>query len=221
MPAPHRTLVLYAFWRSSASYRVRLALAVKRLPHRVIPVNLLADEHAAEPHLARSPTGYVPSLIIDGVPFFESVAILELLDELYPAPPLYPRDPFDRARVRALVEIVNAGIQPLQNLNVTRRLPGNDAAKAEWLEHYVGKGLSAFERAIAANEAAGIHGSFAFGGTLTAADLLLIPQLAAARRFRVDLAPFPRLLRAEAAALALPGLADAAPERQPDAPAPG
>jgi maleylacetoacetate isomerase len=209
-------LILYAYWRSSASYRVRLALAAKRVAYEVIPVNLLTSEQSAEPHLTRSPTGYVPSLVIKGVPYFESVAIIELLEELYPEPALFPKDPFARCRVRALVEIVNAGIQPLQNLNVTQRLPGDAAAKDEWIRHYIAKGLGAFERAIHMNVAAGFTGDFSFGSSLTAADLFLIPQLAAARRFKVDLAPFARVVRAEAMALAVPGLDAAAPERQPD-----
>jgi maleylpyruvate isomerase len=216
--APSRELVLYAYWRSSASYRVRLALAAKNLPYRVVAVNILADEQNTDPHLARSPTGYVPSLVVDGVPFFESVAILELIDELYPEPPLYPREPFARARVRALVELVNSGIQPLQNLNVTQRLPGDTESRNDWVRHFVVKGLTALERAIAANEAAGIMGRFAYGDSLTAADLMVIPQLGHARRFNVDLTPFSRLIRADASARATPGFDAASPERQPDFP---
>ena len=219
--APTRDLVLYAYWRSSASYRVRLALAAKKLPHRIVPVNILAGEQNAEPHLSRSPTGYVPSLVVDGTPFFESIAIMELLDELYPDPPLYPRDPFARARVRALVELVASGIQPLQNLNVTQRLPGDSDSRNEWVRHFVVKGLTAFERAIAAHEGAGITGSFAYGDTLTAADLVLIPQIGHARRFNIDLTPFPRVVRADASARTVPGLDAASPERQPDYPTTG
>jgi maleylacetoacetate isomerase len=219
--APTRELVLYAYWRSSASYRVRLALAAKKLPHRIVPVNILSGEQNAEPHLSRSPTGYVPSLVIDGTPFFESIAILELLEELYPAPPIYPRDPFGRARVRALVELVASGIQPLQNLNVTQRLPGDTESRNEWVRHFITKGLAAFERAIAANEAAGVTGRFAYGDTLTAADLVLIPQMNHAKRFHVDLTAFPKVVRADASACAVPGLDAASPERQPDAPMAG
>jgi maleylpyruvate isomerase len=218
MTTPSRELVLYAYWRSSASYRVRLALAAKKLAHRVVAVNIVAGEQNAEPHLSRSPTGYVPSLVIDGTPFFESVAIIELLDELYPVPAFYPRDPFARARVRALVELVNAGIQPLQNLNVTQRLPGDSETHGAWIRHFVTKGLGAFERAIAANETAGITGSFAYGDTLTAADLVLVPQMGHARRFNIDLTPFPRVVRADASARATPGLDAASPEKQPDFP---
>ena len=223
MSAPPRDLVLYAYWRSSASYRVRLALAAKGLAHRVIPVNLVAGEHKTEGHLARSPTSYVPSLVIDGKPYFESVAIIELLDELYPDPPLYPRDPFARAHVRAMVELVNSGIQPLQNLNVTQRLPGDTASKDAWVHHFITKGLTALERTIATHEAAGPSGrfAFAFGDTLTAADLFVVPQLLGARRFHVDIAPFACLTRSEASTLSLPGMTAATPERQPDFPTTG
>ena len=152
-----------------------------------------------------------------GVAYFESVAILELLDELYPDPPIYPKSPLERARVRALVETINAGIQPLQNLNVTLRLSADQAVRDEWVRHFIGKGLAALERAMGHNDAAGFQGPFAFGASVTAADLLIVPQLAAARRLHVDLTPFPRVKGAEAATLALPGLDAAAPERQPDA----
>ncbi len=216
MAPPTRVLVLHAYFRSSASYRVRLALALKRVPYTTVPVDIVAGEQSNESHLTRSPTGYVPSLSIDGTPFFESVAIIELLDELYPEPPLYPRDPFARARVRALVEMVNAGIQPLQNLNVTRRLP--DESRNAWIDHYVTRGLAALERAA---RVSGMGGPFLCGAAVTAADLLLVPQLTAARRFRVAVAPYARLLEAESATLALPGLDAAAPDAQPDAPARG
>jgi maleylacetoacetate isomerase len=221
MQSPAHDLVLHAYWRSSASYRVRLALAAKGLAYRIVTVNILAGEQVAEPHLARSPTGYVPALVIDGVAYHESVAILELLEDLYPEPPLYPRDPFAKARVRALVEMVNAGIQPLQNLSVTRHVSADPAARDAWVDHFATRGLAALERAVAAGEASGVAGPFLHGDRVTAADLCLVPQLMAARRFKVDVAPYARLLRAEAATLALPGLDAAAPERQPDAVAPG
>jgi maleylacetoacetate isomerase len=104
-------LVLYNYWRSSSSYRVRLALAVKGLPYEYVPVPLVEGAQSRAEHLARSPMGNVPCLEIDGRPYVESVAIVELLEEIAPSPPLYPRDPFDRAFVRAIVEIVNAGVR--------------------------------------------------------------------------------------------------------------
>src|SRR5262245_45293757 len=106
-----RAIVLYGYWRSSSAYRVRLALHLKRIPHENVAVNLLEGAQRTPDHVARSPFGYVPCLTIDGTPFVESVAIIELLDELFPDPRLYPDDPFDRARVRAMVETINAGTQ--------------------------------------------------------------------------------------------------------------
>jgi maleylacetoacetate isomerase len=211
-----RRVVLYGYWRSSSSYRVRLALAYKRVAHESVAVNLLAGEQRGEAHAARSPTGYVPCLEIDGVRFIESVAILELLDELFPEAPLYPEDPYARARVRAMVEVVASGIQPLQNLAVLERVSPDPAVRKAWGAHFNAKGLAAFARLVA-EDASAAEGPFCHGRSLTAADVMLVPQLYSARRFGVDVDVWPRLLAAESATLALPGMIDATPERQPDA----
>jgi maleylacetoacetate isomerase len=210
-------LALYSYWRSSSSYRVRFALAVKGVPYVYHPVNLLAGEQAAEEHRERSPMGYVPCLLVDGRPFVESVALLELLDDLFPSPPLYPKDPFDRARVRAMVEIVNAGTQPLQNLNVLARVSDDAAARTAWAKHFNERGLAALERMMQGHEALGIRGRFAYGDALTAADACLVPQVYSARRFGVDVDAFPRVRDAAAAAAATDAGRAAAPETQPDA----
>jgi len=211
-------LVLYSYWRSSSSHRVRIALNLKKLEHRYVAVNLLADEQSGAAHKARSPTGYVPCLVIDSVPYVESVAIVELLDERFPAPPLYPRDPHDRARVRALVEIVNSGIQPLQNRHVTQFLSEDAEVQRRWLQHFVGRGLGALEAAMEGNEReAGLRGPYAYGASPTAADAFLVPQVVSAQRFHVDVAQFARVSRAFEAAMQLDAVARAAPERQPDA----
>jgi maleylacetoacetate isomerase len=207
-------LVLYGYFRSSSSYRVRLALAAKGVSYESAFVNLLEGEQRGDAHSRRSPTGYVPCLEVDGKRFVESVAILELLDDLFPTPLLYPRDPFDRARVRAMVEVVNSGIQPLQNLAVLARVSSEGAARKEWGAHFNARGLAALARMV---DEAGSVGPFCYGEGLTAADLVLVPQLYSARRFGVDVAVWPRLLAAEAATLALPGMTDATPERQKDA----
>ena len=210
-------IVLYTYWRSSSSYRVRFALAAKNLPYTSVPVNLLQGHHELAEHKARSPTGYVPCLFVDGRPAVESVAIIELLDELFPARPLYPRDPWGRAGVRALVEIINAGIQPLQNLNVLARVSTEPGPRKAWSQHFISRGLSAFEALMAGHEARGISGKFAYGETLTAADCFLVPQLYNAQRFGVDLTLFPRAVAAAETALATDAAQAALPERQMDA----
>jgi maleylpyruvate isomerase len=210
-------VVLYSYWRSSSSHRVRIALNLKNVDYRYVAVNLLADEQSAEPHRARSPTGYVPCLVLDGRTFVESVAIVELLDERFPTPPLYPKDPYERARVRALVEIVNSGIQPLQNRHVTLFLSPDTQVQLRWLQHFLGRGLQSLEAAMAAHEEEGIGGPYAYGASPTAADVFLVPQIVSARRFHVDLAPFARISRAFDAAMQLAAFQRAAPEQQPDA----
>jgi maleylacetoacetate isomerase len=213
-------IVLYGYWRSSSSHRVRLALAWKKVPHKAIAVNLLKGEQRSPEHLAKNPMGFVPCLVVDGKPFTESVAIIELLEDLFPEPPLYPRDPYARARVRALVELVNSGIQPLQNLMVLDRVSKDSATRKEWLRFFIGRGLTAYEALMAAHETkegANALGPFSYGPAITAADVYLLPQVFAARRFGVDLSDCPRIVRAETALLATEAARAAAPENQPDA----
>lgn len=205
-------LVLSTYWRSSCSYRARIALNYKKLAYESKYVNIVSGEQKTPEYLAQNPIGHVPTLHIDGVPYVESVAIMELLEELHPDPPLLPKSPQDRARVRALVETINAGIQPLQNLIVLDKVGGDDQEKrGAWMRFFITRGLTAFE-ALASEK-----GPFAFGEAFTMADACLVPQLVAARRANVDLTPFPRIVRAETAALALPFVAAARPEVQADA----
>ncbi len=210
-------LVLYTYWRSSSAYRVRLALAAKGLAYRSVAVNLLEGEQRAPSHVARSPMGYVPCLEVNGETFAESVAIIELLDELHPEPPLLPREPRGRARVRALVEVVNAGTQPLQNLAVLQKLSSDPEARTEWRRHFVEKGLGAFEALMEANARRGVKGRFAYGDSFGMADCYLLPQVYNARRYDVDLAPFPRVASAAEAIAATDAGRAAAPEAQADA----
>jgi maleylacetoacetate isomerase len=214
-------LTLYSYWRSSSSHRVRIALNLKGADYEYVAVNLLAREQQSEAHQARSPTGYVPCLVVDGTPYIESVAIIEMLEEMLPAPRLFPADAPGRARVRALVEIVNAGTQPFQNTGVLGHLAqlGQDAeGQKAWLHHFVGRGLAAFERAMAEAARAGVRGRFAHGDEPTAADAYLVPQVEAAKRFDVDLSGCPRVLAAYDAAMAVSAFQRAAAQRQPDAP---
>jgi maleylacetoacetate isomerase len=210
-------LTLSTYWRSSCSYRVRIALGYKGLAYEPVFVNILEGEQKTPEYLAKNPIGHVPTLTVDGVSFVESVAIIELLEELYPEPALLPKKPHDRARVRALAETINAGIQPLQNTSVLDHLGADKERRSAWLKHWLPRGLTAFEALMASAEKDGVKGPFAFGTTLSIADCCLVPQVYAARRFGVDLAPFPRIVRAEAAAMELPFVAAAKPEAQPDA----
>lgn len=210
-------LTLSTYWRSSCSFRVRIALGYKGLAYEPVFVNLLEGEQKTPAYRAKNPIGHVPTLTVDGVSYVESVAIMELLEEIHPEPSLLPKKPHDRARVRALVETINAGIQPLQNTSVLDQIGADKEKRAAWLQHWLTRGLTAFESLMANAEAEGIKGPFAFGTTLSMADCCLIPQVYAARRFGIDLVPFPRILRAEAAGADLPFVAAAKPEAQPDA----
>jgi maleylacetoacetate isomerase len=211
---------LYQFWRSSASWRVRWALLIKGIPFTSVPVDLGTGEQLGEEHRARNPMGHVPALFIDGRTLAESVAILEYLEETRPSSPLYPKDHGARARVRQVVELVNSGIQPLQNPAVTKRHSADAAEQKAFGRYFNERGLGACEALLGtiAGEIPG-EGGFAVGGALTAADLCLVPQLSAARRFGVDVAAYPRLLAVEAAALATEHARGALPENQPGAPA--
>ncbi len=207
---------LYNYWRSSASWRVRIALNLKGVAYEYVPVNLIANggEQHGEAHRARNPMRQVPALELDdGRVLTQSVAIVEWLDETFATPALLPRDPYLRARARALVEVVNSGIQPLQNLEpqryVREELKGDATA---WTKHFIGRGMQALE-ALATETA----GAFLVGDEVSFADVCLVPQMFAARRFGVDPATLPTLARIEAACAALPAFEAARPERQPDA----
>ncbi len=212
-------LVLYTYWRSSSAYRVRLALAVKGLAYRSVGVNLLEGAQRAAAHVARSPMAAVPCLEWNGEPLVESSAIIELLEELHPDPPLLPRDPLGRARVRALAQVINAGTQPLQNMHVLQRLSPDQAVRNEWIVHFIAKGLGAFEAMMASHEARGVSGRFAYGDAFGMADCFLFPQIYNARRYGVDLAHFPHVVRAGEAIAATDAARVSAPEAQADAPA--
>jgi len=213
-------LRLETYWRSSCSFRVRIALGYKNLAYEPTFVNIVEGEQKTPEYRAKNPIGHVPALTIDGVTYVESVAIMELLEELYPAPPLLPKTPHARARVRELVETINAGIQPLQNLAVLDRIGDvktEQDKRTAWMKHFIPRGLTAYEALVAKLEKDGISGPFSFGETFSMADACLVPQVYAARRVGVDLTPFPRILRIDAAASELPFVAAGKPEAQPDA----
>jgi maleylacetoacetate isomerase len=212
------SLTLYTYWRSSASHRIRIALGYKGLSYDPVYVNLLAGEQRRDDYKKVNPMGYLPCLVVNGAKYVESTAIIELLEDLYPEPALLPKKPEDRARVRALMQIVNAGIQPLQNLVVLDRIGDDKDKRLEWLNHFITRGLTAWE-ALASRfaEETGNKGPFAYGSSFTAADAVLIPQLYTARRFNVDLSAFPTILRVDEATKDLPFVKAAYPDAQPDA----
>jgi maleylpyruvate isomerase len=214
-------LRLWGYWRSSSTWRVRNGLALKGLEYQHAVVDLLALEQFGDAHLARSPMRQVPVLEVEEegrtVRLVQSMAILEWLEERFPDPALLPADLYGRARVRALAEHVNSSIQPHQNASILRaikeKVPGWEK---EWARRWIENGLAGLERAVSDGGA----GRFSHGDTPGLADCYLVPQLYNARRFGLDVAPYPTLRRIEEACLALAPFQAALPDRQPDAPPP-
>jgi maleylpyruvate isomerase len=207
---------LYGYWRSGATWRVRIALAWKGVPYEYQPVNLLTGEQHKEPYSALNLMESLPLLEWhDGGAvrrLAQSLAILDHLEQRFPTPPLLPADPWLRARARQLAEIVNSGIQPFQTplvLGKVKAFGGDDRA---WVQFFLGRGFTALEE-----ETSRTAGRFCVGDAPSFADCCLVPQLYSARRFKVDLAPFPTLTRIESACEALPAFQAAHPDRQPDA----
>jgi len=211
---------LYDYFRSSAAYRVRIALNLKGVsPDERTYVHLRMGNQRAQDYLALNPQGLVPALALDdGHVLTQSLAIIEYLDETHREPPLLPADPVQRARVRAIALAIACEIHPLNNLRVLNYLIGTMGAsreqKDDWYRHWIDVGFDALEKMLARDRATG---RFCHGDSPTLADICAVPQLANARRFDIDLSPYPTLVRIESACNALPAFADAAPARQPDA----
>jgi maleylpyruvate isomerase len=195
-----RTLTLHGFFRSSATYRVRIALGLKGLNFDYLSYNLRDKDQLAPAYLALNPQGLVPTLMLGDEPLTQSLAICEYLDETYPAPALLPSDPLARAKVRAAAYVIACDVHPVQNLKILNRLRalGHDEdAVNQWARDTIEEGLAAFEALLPAHS-----GAFCFGETPSLADICLIPQLVNARRFGVALTS-ERILQIEAACLAL------------------
>jgi len=219
------SLKLYTYFRSSAAYRVRIALNLKGLDVDMAPVHLLrkGGEQLEQAYRSINPEGLVPALVDENDEegsqvLTQSIAIIEYLDEMYPEPPLLPSAPLDRAYVRGIALAIACDIHPLNNLRVlrylVRDLGASEDAKNAWYRHWCENGLAALEKRVSAD---GRAGKFCFGDTPTMADCCLVPQLANARRVDTDLSQMPTLLRIEANCVQLDAFQQAAPARQPDA----
>ena len=211
---------LYTFFRSSASYRVRIALNLKGLQYEQAPIHLRrgGGEQLSAAYKAINPQALLPALEDGGKILTQSLAIIEYLEERYPQPPLLPRDPADKALVRSMALIIACEIHPIQNLRVLqyvkREYNQSDQQVNCWAQHWINLGLAALEQMIVAQPR---RGKFCCGDTPTLADICLVPQLGNARRYGCDLSPCPAIMEIEKNCVALPAFADAAPEKQPDA----
>jgi maleylacetoacetate isomerase len=209
---------LHGYYRSSAAFRVRAALALKGIAYELVPHHLRKGEQRAPDYLALQPQGFVPTLEIDGHVLIQSMAIIEYLDATRHEPPLLPRDEPGRARVRALAQLVACDIHPVDNLRVLNRLRrelGQDEAiVAAWYNHWIAEGFEALERLLAGSPDTG---RFCHGDAPGLADLCLVPQVVNARNFKLDLAPYPTIRRIFDTCLELPAFEQAMPHNQPDA----
>lgn len=209
---------LYSYFRSSASFRVRIALALKKLPYEYLPVHLAKGEHTQPGYIDIAADGLVPLLELDdGTKLSQSMAIIEFLDEQHPSPALLPADALGRAQVRALAQSIACEIHPINNLRVlkylTRELNVDEAAKNAWYRHWVRRGLEAFERQLAQTPTS----RFCHGDAPTLADCCLVPQIFNGQRFNTPLDGLPRTMAVFEACMALPAFQMAQPSACPDA----
>jgi maleylpyruvate isomerase len=209
---------LYTYFRSSAAYRVRIALNLKRIAYDVVPIDLRPGAHRQPDYLARNPQGLIPALEEAGSVIGQSLAIIEYLEETHPQPPLLPGSPLDRARVRSMALAVACDMHPLNNLRVLNYLRSplgqDEAAVDTWYRHWIAEGFRGLEEEAKRSSGDGRH---LFGAAVTLADVFLVPQMFNARRFNCDLEPFPTLRSVCAHLESLPEFVRAAPNAQPDA----
>jgi maleylacetoacetate isomerase len=211
---------LYSYFRSSAAYRVRIALNIKGLSYEYVAKHLLKNsgEHRQADYLALNPQGLIPTLEHDGAIVTQSLAIIEYLDEVFPEPPLLPKPAIDRATVRAMALLIACDIHPLNNMRVLNYLKSplgqETEAIAHWYRHWIDEGFGALEKMVLRHT---YDVSYCFGNNVSIADVLLAPQVANARRYQIDLTAFPTLLKISTHLESLPAFVGARPEAQPDA----
>jgi maleylacetoacetate isomerase len=211
---------LYTFFRSSASFRVRIALNLKGITYAQAPIHLRrgGGEQLSAAYKALNPQALVPALEDNGRIITQSLAIIEYLDEKYPTPPLLPRDSADKALVRSMALVIACEVHPIQNLRVLQYVKTTynqtDDQVNRWAQHWIDLGLTSLEQMIAAQSPLG---RFCFGDTPTLADICLVPQLGNARRYGCDLSRYPTVLKIEKNCMTVPAFINAAPEKQPDA----
>ena len=212
---------LYSYFRSSASFRVRIALGLKGLPYDYAAVHLVRGEQSQPAFTHLAPQGLVPMLEVDGAHLTQSMAIIEYLDETHPAPPLLPGNARERAQVRALAQQIACEIHPLNNLRVLKYLQSDMQVTAEakdtWYRHWVRSGLEAFERQLELLHTQRAPSVYCWGNTPTLADCLLVPQIFNGQRFNVNFDGLPRTMAAFEACMQLPAFVNAQPSRSPDA----
>ena len=212
-------MTLYGYFRSSTSYRTRIAMNLKGLDYDYIAINLAQDEQLKNEFLSLNPQGLVPVLQADDLLLFQSPAILEWLEEVYPENPLLPKDAAGRMQVRALSAMIGCDIHPLNNRRVLQYLRNelsvDEAEVIKWCNRWISEGFAALEKRLVADKT---RGKFCYGDSPTFADCYLIPQVSSARRFEVDLNPYPNIVQIDAHCRTLKAFADADPMQQPDAP---
>ncbi len=204
---------LYSYWRSSAAYRVRIALNLKKLDYEIVPVSLAPGvaEHRDTTYQNMNPQMLVPFFEDGAVAMSQSSAIFEYLEDAYPEKPLLPESAAERSRVRAFAQAIACDIHPLQNLRVQQRIKSEYQADGpEWARHWIGEGFAALEQMLG-------DGPYCFGATPTMADAFLVPQIYNARRFQLSMDAYPKLTAVDAACNAIDAFVEAAPEQQPDA----
>lgn len=202
-------MILYNYWRSSCSWRVRWVLALKGINYQSVPINLLKNEQSSPAYLAKNPHGLVPCLEVDGKLLSESTAIIEWLEETYPQMPILPRDPWDRAVAREIASIVASGIQPLQNLRAQRQHSSDPEEREKWARTFIESGLDLLEKKLEP-----FSGNYSLGDSISLADIFLVPQIYNALRNKIDMNAHPRCRDIYNYCLSTSACDKAAPHRQ-------